>query len=167
MNIKFTNYDDGIHHFEFFKNIDDLDLDDRFVGELKLNCKMDKSHHQIIIDCDLNFNTNLTCDRCITDFEKIYSDHFQNIYFISFEKDSDEKTEQPGIYYLSHHEDKIDLSNDVNEIIKLSLPMKVLCNDECKGLCPNCGKNLNENECNCKTNVENPVWEELKKIKKN
>lgn len=166
MKIKFTNYDDGIHHFEFLKDVDDLDLDDRFFGKLKVECKLDKSHRQMIIDCDVNFSANLTCDRCITEFERSFSEHFQNIYFIVYESD-EASADNSGIHYLSPKDDKIDLSEDVTEILKLSLPMKILCSDECKGLCPVCGKDLNESECDCNTEVENPVWEKLKELKSN
>lgn len=159
MKIKFTNYDDGIHQFEFLENVSDLNLDERYFGQLKINCKMDKSQHQIVIDCDLNCSAKLTCDRCVSDFERTYSDYFQNIYFTTHE---DGKTDEAGIYYVSTNEDKIDLSDDITETINLSLPMKILCSDECKGLCPSCGQSLNESECNCDAIIENPIWDKLK-----
>ena len=166
MVIKFTNFNDGIHHFDFVEKISDLDLDEIFHGELKLSCKMDKSHHQIIINCDINFETSLTCDRCISEFKKTFSKQFQNIYFIIYDSEK-EVVEDPGVYYLSPTEDKIDLLKDVKEYMNIAIPMKVLCNDDCKGLCPNCGKDLNQFECNCEADVENPVWEPLKKLKGN
>jgi len=164
MKIKFTNYDDGIHHFEFLENVNDLNIDERYYGKLKIDCKMDKSQHQIVIDCDLNLNAKLTCDRCVSDFERTYSNHFQNIYFTTFENDN---TDETGIYYISPNEDKINLSNDVADILNLSLPMKIICSDECKGLCTSCGQSLNDSECNCNKSIENPVWEQLKKLKEN
>ena len=45
--------------------------------------------------------------------------------------------------------------------------MKRLCKDDCKGLCPHCGKNLNEEECNCKIETTHDVWEPLKQLKIN
>ena len=166
MKIKFTNYDDGIHHFDFLENVDDPNLDERFSGKLKINCKMDKSHHQIVIDCDIHFNAELTCDRCMATFERAYSEHLQSIYFNTYDNENVSE-EDPGIYFLSPNEDKIDISNDVIDTMNLSLPMKVLCSDECKGLCSMCGQSLNEAECNCDTSVENPVWDKLKKLKEN
>lgn len=166
MKIKFTNFNDGIHHFNFVENIIDLGLDDRFSGKLKVNCKMDKSHHQIVVDCDLLFNAELTCDRCLQEFSNEFLKHFQNIYFIVYEKGKEE-VQDPGIYYITPTQDKIDLSADVSEIIKISIPMKILCGEECKGLCSKCGKNLNDDSCDCIDHEENPVWESLKKLKGN
>ncbi len=166
MKIKFTNFNDGIHHFDFIEKIGDLDLDEKFQRELRLSCKMDKSHHQIIINCDVDFETSLVCDRCTSKFNRPFSKQFQSIYFTIYESGK-EVTEDPGVYYLSPTEDKIDLLNDVKEIMNLAIPMKVLCSEDCKGLCPNCGNNLNHVECNCENDVENPVWEPLKKLKGN
>jgi len=166
MKIKFTNYDEGIHHFDFLEDVNDLNLEERFFGELKINCKMDKSHHQIIIGCDLEFDIKLTCDRCMSEFERTNSEHFQSIYFATYENE-DVSDDDPGIHFLSPNEDTIDILNDVSETMNLSVPMKVLCTAECKGLCSVCGQNKNELDCKCDANIENPVWEKLKKIKKN
>ncbi len=44
---------------------------------------------------------------------------------------------------------KIDLDAIVSENIRLNLPLRLLCHEDCKGLCPKCGKNLNEGSCGC------------------
>ncbi|MBP5193415.1 MAG: DUF177 domain-containing protein, partial [Clostridia bacterium] len=44
----------------------------------------------------------------------------------------------------------IDLTVPVEETVITSAPMVIYCRDDCKGVCPRCGKNLNEGECNCK-----------------
>jgi len=49
--------------------------------------------------------------------------------------------------------DFIDLAPLVCEQIVLQVPIKVLCSDDCKGLCPHCGKNLNTGSCNCRSDV--------------
>jgi uncharacterized protein len=51
------------------------------------------------------------------------------------------------------HDNAIDLEDLMREQFLLALPMKPLCSDACKGLCPQCGANLNTNPCNC-----NPSW---------
>ena len=50
--------------------------------------------------------------------------------------------------------DSIDLTDFLNEIILLNYPMTVLCRDDCEGLCPVCGQNLNEGRCSCNTEPE-------------
>jgi uncharacterized protein len=45
------------------------------------------------------------------------------------------------------------------------LPLKVTCREECKGLCPHCGKNLNQEQCSCSVTVEDPRWAALKEVR--
>jgi uncharacterized protein len=59
---------------------------------------------------------------------------------------------------------ELDLAPAVREQILLSLPSAPLCSEECKGLCPKCGKDLNEGECGCDRTVVDPRWAALKGI---
>ncbi|HVE86132.1 MAG TPA: DUF177 domain-containing protein [Myxococcales bacterium] len=61
----------------------------------------------------------------------------------------------------------IDLDPIVQEQVLLALPVSVLCKDECKGLCPVCGQDLNEAECGCERKVVDPRLAVLKSIKLN
>jgi uncharacterized protein len=49
---------------------------------------------------------------------------------------------------------RLDLDQLVEEDVNLAIPSKYLCNPDCKGLCSICGKNLNENQCDCKAPVD-------------
>ncbi len=57
------------------------------------------------------------------------------------------------------------LEDMLREQVLLSVPLKIVCRDECKGLCAICGKNLNEGECSCADKLEDPRWEALKGIR--
>jgi uncharacterized protein len=59
----------------------------------------------------------------------------------------------------------IDLDPIVREQIALALPGYPVCKDDCKGLCPVCGTNLNDRECGCDRHVPDPRWAGLKNIK--
>ena len=50
----------------------------------------------------------------------------------------------------------MDISGSVEACIFSNIPLQFLCSEDCKGLCPGCGINLNENECNCDTTVYDP-----------
>ncbi len=62
--------------------------------------------------------------------------------------------------------DEIDLRQLMEEQFYLSLPMKPLCKDDCKGLCANCGTNLNKATCDCNTQWEDPRLAALRDLKK-
>ena len=65
-----------------------------------------------------------------------------------------------------YENDEIDLGQLMEEQFLLSLPMKPLCSDDCKGLCATCGTNLNKAACNCTTQWEDPRLAALKALKK-
>jgi uncharacterized protein len=57
------------------------------------------------------------------------------------------------------------LEDALREQVLLALPLKTICRDYCKGLCAHCGKNLNEIQCDCVDEVEDPRWSALKEIR--
>jgi len=65
----------------------------------------------------------------------------------------------------AYHGKEIDLSPVLREQILLSAPASPLCREDCKGLCPTCGKDWNEGACGCETKAVDPRWAALKNLK--
>ena len=59
---------------------------------------------------------------------------------------------------------ELDVDTLINNEILINMPVKVLCKEECKGICPVCGGNLNEKECGCDTFVPDPRMAAIKDI---
>ena len=57
------------------------------------------------------------------------------------------------------------LEDVLREQVLLALPLRAVCREDCKGLCPHCGKNLNLEQCNCAEPLEDPRWSVLKDLK--
>ena len=57
------------------------------------------------------------------------------------------------------------LEDALREQVLLAVPLKLLCREDCKGLCPHCGTNLNESHCSCAAQMEDPRWAALKEIR--
>ncbi len=87
------------------------------------------------------FTLKTVCDRCLDEIQKEIVFEFGHILVRETNTDSDEFIVTDG--------DIIDLDELILADILLQLPSKMLCNEECKGLCFTCGANLNKNECNC------------------
>jgi uncharacterized protein len=79
------------------------------------------------------------------------------------EGDSDDAEEVVGI--AEYRDDKIDLTEVVREQLYLALPMKPLCREDCKGLCPVCGVNRNRETCTCQETWVDPRMAALKQFK--
>ncbi len=91
---------------------------------------------------DVSFALNTICDRCLDEIQKKFDFEFEHILVRELnESDNDE--------FIVTEDDKIFLDELVISDILLQLPSKILCNDECLGICPVCGVNLNYDECNC------------------
>lgn len=57
------------------------------------------------------------------------------------------------------------LEDALREQVLLALPLKLICREDCKGLCPHCGKSLNFDRCSCAEAMEDPRWSALKEIR--
>ncbi len=163
MIIKFTNFNNGLHQLEFEKRALDLNLPPEFKGDVKVKCKMDKSSHQIVLDCELSCFANFKCDRCNDEFPLNINSEFRLVYIFS---EKIIENEELNLQYLSPDATKIDFSVEVMEYCLLSVPLKILCKEDCKGLCVKCGLNLNIDTCICEEEKANTVWEKLNKLKK-
>lgn len=164
MIIKITNLSNGVHCFNFDKSVEDLGLDDQFDGVITVSIKLDKSVHQIVLDAEARGVFKFICDRCNADSQTDIEIKFQLVYIFSSHK---VESEDSNVKYLAPDVDKIDISEDMVEYFRLSLPMKNICSEDCRGLCPQCGANLNKKKCKCKKEVFNDYWEPLKKLKDN
>lgn len=101
----------------------------------------------VYVEASVRGSVRLTCSRCLAPFEKPID--------LSCEGKFVEDAEAPG----AEGENEVDVFSlegtfcDLDEMIlhevALSLPMKPLCKEDCKGLCPTCGRNLNEGDCDC------------------
>lgn len=163
MYIKHTNYSEGVHEINLIENVSQLHLEEPFFGNVEFSCKLDKSHHQIVLDCDVRASAHLVCDRCGEEFEADLGNDFELLFIFGRNADG---IENDDVFYLAPDEDKLELTQSVHDYVMLSIPFKNLCKSDCKGLCPSCGTNLNESSCNCDNQSANPIWDKLKILKK-
>ena len=69
--------------------------------------------------------------------------------------EGEREVEEDDLATAFYDDERIDLAHLIMEQFQLALPMKPLCKDACKGLCPQCGTNLNTGSCDC-----SPIWED-------
>ena len=71
--------------------------------------------------------------------------------------------DEPGCFTIDEHH-ILDLTEAVRQYALLALPMKPLCRQDCAGLCPTCGHNLNQGGCGCPPQGPDPRWSGLNKL---
>ncbi len=101
----------------------------------------------IYVEANVRGSVSLLCSRCLAPFEKPIDLSVEGRFEENAEAGADEEEEEVEVFPLEGT--SCDLDEMIRHEIVLSLPMKPLCSEECKGLCPVCGKNLNEGDCDC------------------
>ncbi len=162
MIIKISNLSDGEHKFVFENKVEELGLDKPFYGKYKSSFVVNKSHDQFILSATSDFKVKYECDRCGASFKSSLKSDYKMVYLMN---EAPLETDSINISYLSRIEDKIDTISDVREFALLSVPMKKLCKENCKGLCPKCGSDLNKEQCKCITEEIDPRWKPLMELK--
>ena len=101
------------------------------------------------------------CIRCLEPYPNTLNINFK--VMLSHKKDS---TNQDTLETIFFHpsEEKINLGDFIADRISLDEPMKPICDSNCKGLCTQCGVNINKSSCDCKLDETDSPWDELKKI---
>ena len=93
--------------------------------------------------CDLKFT--LLCDRCLKDVDTVVALDFEReVYAPEYLEDDDMKEDQ---VFVTEYE--LDVEALLREELQLSWPSKILCDEDCKGICKKCGQNLNDGTCEC------------------
>lgn len=134
---------------EKYKLDNNLLLDGQFI-------KVDKN---IELTAKITYTYDEVCARCLEEFKNKITSDFNAIIVDEINPDS----EAEDIEILMK-DSVIDLSEPIKQIIYLSMPMKALCKEDCKGLCSKCGKNLNTGKCECNDFVIDPRLEKLKTL---
>lgn len=93
------------------------------------------------MDYSVKFTLNIVCDRCLKEMKRDYSFEFKRIVVKTINSDNDE--------YIIAENDKVDVDKIAISDLILSVPTKLLCREDCLGLCSVCGCDRNESECNC------------------
>lgn len=102
----------------------------------------------VYLDISVSFQFDGVCDRCADEISKNMSFVLNKILVHNLENDFDYDD------YIVVENCLLDLDELIEEEIQLFLPSKMLCSENCKGLCYKCGKNLNHEKCNCKKDVD-------------
>jgi len=95
----------------------------------------------VMLSFTTEFTLNLVCDRCLKEFTRSYVYDFEHVVVKSLNSENDE--------YIVADNESIDLKEIAVSDLLLQLPSKILCDEDCKGLCTACGCNLNESQCDC------------------
>ena len=129
----------------------------RVVAPVALAFDIHKDKDKFRLEGTVRTELELPCSRCLEPF-RLPVDSAFDLRYLPVSEASAEAEQEVGEGDLEtsyYRDDEIDLDELMREQFYLALPMKPLCSDACKGLCPQCGTNLNTSACDCA-----PAWED-------
>jgi uncharacterized protein len=122
---------------------------------------------EIRVQGDLRVDTATVCDRCLEAIQLPIQNQFDLVYMpageslVGGEDEIDEAAVEVG-FYEGHG---LELDDVLREVVLLALPMQIVCSEACKGICPYCGHNRNQRECNCQQKAVDDRWNSLKSLR--
>ncbi len=129
--------------------------------------KISKLGKMVFAEGSVKISATLTCSRCLKDYpyplDLTFNEEYTPAGVSEEEKEYELTEEELNLDYYS--DEQLDINELVTEQILLAVPMKPLCSPECTGLCPVCGKDMNEGKCNCKTEQVDPRLKPLERLK--
>jgi len=106
----------------------------------------------------------LQCSRCLENFEMPLDTSFELRYVPAIDAHTEPEREiaEDDLTTAFYREGSLDVIEMLREQFQLALPMKPLCSQACRGLCPHCGANLNSTDCGCRSTWDDPRLAVLK-----
>lgn len=151
MKIILADYKEGVpvsvHETYDPKKLDIEFVDWKYTTPLEMDGVVEKAHDTVKLEGRLTSKVEKLCGRCLKKLDFDLNKEFD-------------------LYYETRDKEVIDTTDDLREALILERPISYVCNEACKGLCPNCGVNRNETDCRCESQVKNNVFGELKNLLK-
>ena len=142
--------------YDFQEDNVKFDDDIKVIGPLNGYVRMRRTNQGLLVDGWVELTLELSCNRCLKEFELPMHVNFEELFYPTVDVVS-------GLPLAPFDEDEIfpidarhqvDLTEAIRQNLLLNLPMMVVCQEDCKGLCPQCGQNLNLGSCECEPEVD-------------
>jgi uncharacterized protein len=163
MKIQIGSLSEGIHTYQFDEKASELGLAEDFTGKVHVEARLDKTSNQIALRGDIRATGRFNCDRCAAAFERGLSATFR-MFYVWDGMEVDDRLDPSEVQVIPHGLSIIDIAEDVRQTAVLAVPLKLLCRDTCRGLCPTCGIDLNTGSCQCADSSVDSRWDALRKL---
>jgi len=151
----------GGTHLETTMSPDELGMTDEpaeFDQPVRVRVKLTRMEEDVLAQGRAQTRVRMTCSRCLEDMELPIEGEFQALFVPQTgpygqrmgRRDFQWDDERVSFY----DEGTVDLTDEIRECLAVELPLKPLCRPDCAGLCPQCGKDLNQGLCDCEADED-------------
>jgi len=132
----------------------------------KVRLRLEKVASEVFAQGEVSTRMELQCSRCLRNFPKDMDMNINVVYHPLEELTGEEKHEvrEDELDMGFYRDDELNIQDLVAEQILLNVPMKPLCSESCRGICPKCGADMNVNPCRCEQKETDPRLAVLKKL---
>ena len=167
MQLDLTRYREPLGHFSRTFTPEEVAQEGdayRIVAPVELDFDVHKDKEKFRLEGTVRTQLELMCSRCLEPYRMPVDASFDLRFLPATEMPTEEEREleDEDVDISYYRDDQIDLNELLREQFYLALPMKPLCTEDCKGLCPQCGTNLNTGTCSCEAVWEDPRLAPLK-----
>jgi uncharacterized protein len=171
MQLDLTRYRQPVTHFaRTFQPAEVEQAGDtyRIVSPVEVDFDVHKDKDKFRLEGTVRSELELSCSRCLEPFRLPVDAAFDLRYLPASAMSTEEESaiEEDDLETSFYREDVIELNEMLREQFYLALPMKPLCEEGCRGLCPQCGANLNTGACGCAVEWLDPRLAALKDLKR-
>jgi uncharacterized protein len=155
---------------------DPADTDDvRLLGDVTFDGVLQKKDHRFRLKGRVQATLDLTCGRCAEAFPWPVDTEIDLTYVpqpsanagTARQADAEIELSEEDLTTAYYRDHVLDFAEMLREQFYLAMPMRPLCTDDCKGLCPHCGTNLNVASCNCEVRWQDPRLAGLQSLLRN
>jgi uncharacterized protein len=169
MRIELENLEGGKGDFAHVYQPEDLNpVDERITlsGPATVSGKVRHAGNEVFVNGHVETRAQVECDRCLQPVEIPVNTDFALQYVTGSEYEAARAVEltEAEMSIAVFDGEVIDIDEIVKEQVVLTVPTRMLCREDCKGICPECGADRNSGECSCSTNEIDPRWAALKKL---
>ncbi|HET6976972.1 MAG TPA: DUF177 domain-containing protein [Pyrinomonadaceae bacterium] len=169
MRIELENLEGGKGDFAHVYQPDDLNpVDERISlsGAATVSGKIRRAGNEVFVNGHVDTQARVECDRCLQPVEIPVNTDFALDYITGSEYEAGQVAElteaEMSVAVFDGY--AIDVDEIVKEQVLLTVPTRMLCREDCKGICPECGADRNTGNCSCTTNDIDPRWAALKNL---
>lgn len=144
----------------------DLELDQQSPLKASGKVELHASTEEIRVKGNLQVSLRMECDRCTEPFTQDINEEFDLIYVPAPETSPGaEIAIGPNDSHVGFYDGPgLELNDILQEQVLLALPLQRLCRAECRGICPHCGQNRNETDCQCQSQMTDERWSALRNL---
>jgi uncharacterized metal-binding protein YceD (DUF177 family) len=163
--IQILHLEEGFHQFEETFKAATLHFykDDIYPYAIDAKVSLNKFEKNITCLIEIKTKARFKCDRCLGEFNENRSEKTQVLFHLG--QDS-LKSDDEEIIQINPDQKEIDITGFIKEMLILSVPMKAVCKESCRGICASCGADLNSESCSCSGDSRDPRWDKLSKLLK-